>query len=729
MKKLKKGLLLSLLTVFCATTFAINPPDEGMWLPMFIKDYNYATMQKLGLKLTPEQLYDINNSSLKDAIVQLGDGFCTGEMVSRDGLMFTNHHCGYSSVVELSTVEHDYLTNGFFAMNKKEELPANFSVNFLERMEDVTKTVLLDVTTKMSEEERDKTISAAIKKLQKENSENGRYKVVVKPFYEGNEYYMFIYTTYEDVRLVCAPPSAIGKFGGDTDNWMWPRHTGDFTVFRIYTAPDGSPAKYDEKNVPFHPKHYLPISLKGYQPNDYTMIWGYPGTTERFKTSYEVQNSINIEGPGIYEPLDILLPVINDAMNADEAVRLKYADDYASLANTWKNQKGMVASLKALKVVETKQKQEKELTKWINAGKSREELYGNCLDEIKRASENIDGNAYKAMMDANMMLYSSATLLTAWRTHNNMTLQKGEKAFTDKKIESLTAVYDKNLNNKDLETEIQVIMASLKIWKNVPESYRPNLDELLKPYKGSTEKFEQAVRNSIFISKDNFEAFLQKPSNKVLEKDPIHRYLQSLMGVIIANQHIYEDMSKLDVPRRTYLAALKAMNEDTPMYPDANSTMRTTYGTVCDYYPADGVHYNYFTTTKGILEKEIPGDPEFDVPAKLKQLIENKDFGDYLDADGSMHVCFLSNNDITGGNSGSPIMNGNGELIGLAFDGNWEALSSDIVFNTELQRCINVDVRYVLFVIDKFGGAGYLLKEMDIRKNVESTTPISTLPE
>ena len=273
----KKALMLLVATAFCATTFAINPPDEGMWLPMFIKNYNYAEMQRLGLRLTAEQLYDINHSSLKDAIVQLGDGFCTGEMVSRDGLMFTNHHCGYSSVVELSSVEHDYLMNGFFAMSREEELPVQFHVNFLERMEDVTAIVLADVKEDATEEAREKVIEAAIKKLQKENSESGRYKVVVKPFYEGNEYYMFIYTTYEDVRLVCAPPSAIGKFGGDTDNWMWPRHTGDFTVFRIYTAPDGSPAKYDKANVPFHPKHFLPISIKGYQPGDYTMIWGYPG--------------------------------------------------------------------------------------------------------------------------------------------------------------------------------------------------------------------------------------------------------------------------------------------------------------------------------------------------------------------------------------------------------------------------------------------------------------------
>ncbi len=717
MKKLKQVLLLSLLTVFSATTFAINPPDEGMWLPMFIKNYNYATMQKLGLKLTAEQLYDINHSSLKDAIVQLGDGFCTGEMVSKDGLMFTNHHCGYSSIVELSTVEHDYLTNGFFAMSKEEELPANFHVNFLERMEDVTSIVLAEVKEDMSEEAREKAVSAAIKKLQKENSNEGRYKVVVKPFYEGNEYYMFIYTTYEDVRLVVAPPSSIGKFGGDTDNWMWPRHTGDFTVFRIYTAPDGSPAKYSKENVPFHPKHFLPISIKGYDAGDYTMIWGYPGTTQRFLTSYEVQMAIDITDPAVYEPLDIILPVITDQMNADEAVRLQYADDHASLANYWKNQHGEVASLKNLRVVNKKQQEEKELTQWINANSDRQKKYGNCLNDIKKIVEGLDGNAYKAMTNANLCLSASATLLTAWRTQAALSLEKGEKGFSEKKIAAQLAVFEDNLNDKDQETEIDIIMATIKTWKRLPADKQPNIDEIInKNYKGSLDNFRAALEKSIFISKENFEKFLNKPSNKVLEKDPIYQYLQAVIAVVMVNQHVYAELEKLDVPRRTYLAALKEFNAETPMYPDANSTMRCTYGTVCDYYPADGVHYNYFTTTKGILQKEIPGDPEFDVPAKLKELILAKDFGQYADKDGDLHVCFLSNNDITGGNSGSAIMNANGELIGLAFDGNWEALSSDIVFNTKLQRCINVDARYVLFVIDKFGGAGYLLNEMDIRR-------------
>ena len=713
---LKKQLLLIAVLAITAPVFAVNPPDEGMWLPMFIKNYNYATMQRMGLKLTADQLYDINHSSLKDAIVQLGDGFCTGEMVSKDGLMFTNHHCGYSSVVELSSVEHDYLNNGFFAMSKEEELPVNFHVHFLERMEDVTDVVLAKVDNSTSEAERAKYVEEAIKKLRKDNSQDGRYKVVVKPFYEGNEYYMFIYTMYEDVRLVVAPPSAIGKFGGDTDNWMWPRHTGDFTVFRIYTAPDGSPAKYSKDNVPMHPKHFLPVSLKGYKPGDYTMIWGYPGTTNRFMTSYEVQNEIDINAPAIYEPLDVILPVMHDAMEASNKVNLQYADKHASLANYWKNQHGEVESLIALKVVESKAKEEAELTKWINANKDRKEKYGNCLEEIAKICKSVNGQKYKSAINANLQFSASATLLATLRLQGQLMLDEGEKKFGDSKVEKLLKSFDNFNNDTDPATEAKIIVAALSTWKNFPEANRPDLSFFTKNYKGNNDAFEKALLKSIFISKDNFEQFLRKPSNKVLEKDPAFLYSRSLFNFIMLNSSALDVEEKLEVPRRTYIAALKEMNAATPMYPDANSTMRTTFGTVCDYYPADGVHYNYYTTTKGILEKEVPGDFEFDVPAKLKKLILDKDFGQYLDKDGTMHVCFLSNNDITGGNSGSPIMNANGELIGLAFDGNWEALSSDIVFNTELQRCINVDVRYVLFIIDKFGGAGYLLNEMDVRK-------------
>ena len=717
---MKKTFLLLILAFISMKMFATTPPDEGMWLPMFIKNYNYAEMQKLGLKLTPEQLYDINNNSLKDAIVQLGSGFCTGEMVSPDGLMFTNHHCGYQFIVEHSTEEHDYLKNGFWAMNRDEELPnPGFTVNFLIRMEDVTSAVLDSVKSGMKEGPRDKIINKAIEKLKKANSDNGKYSVIIKPFYEGNEYYMFVYVTYKDVRLVGAPPSAIGKFGGDTDNWMWPRHTGDFSIFRIYTAPDGAPAEYSKDNVPLHPKHFLPVSLKGVELGDYTMIWGYPGTTERFMTSFEVKNATTIDNPAVVEACNYMLPIIRDNMNVNDKVRLGYANHYASLSNMWKNKQGETESLIKLKVTDRKAVEEKALTEWINKDKNRQAKYGNALAKIDSLCSNIDAPAMKNFWYANLALMASKITITPFRLQG-IKPSKEQKSFDDAAKEKLLNSYRKLMEDTDPATEQGIIEAALKLWKTVPKGYR--LDELFaymnKAFKGDEKAFAAAiVSKSIYGSEDNLKKFLDKPSLKVYENDPLVHYSQAIFGLILKSQGMYANYEEsLSIARRNYLAALKEMNAATPMYPDANSTMRVTYGSVIDYYPADGVHYTFQTTGKGILEKEKPGDPEFDVPARLKQLIENKDFGDYALKNGDLPVCFLSNNDITGGNSGSPIMNANGELTGLAFDGNWEALSSDIVFNTQLQRCINVDVRYVLFVIDKYAGAGYLLKEMTIVK-------------
>jgi len=717
---MKKCFSLLILFFISMRMFAVAPPDEGMWLPMFITNYNYAEMQKLGLKLTPEQLYDINNSSLKDAIVQLGNGFCTGEMVSPDGLMFTNHHCGYQFIVEHSTEEHDYLKNGFWAMNHDEELPnPGFTVNFLVRMEDVTSDILDSVKSDMKESMRIKIINKAIDKLKKANSDKGKYSVVIKPFYEGNEYYMFVYVTYKDVRLVGAPPSAIGKFGGDTDNWMWPRHTGDFSIFRIYTAPDGSPAEYSKDNVPLHPKHFLPISLKGVELGDYAMIWGYPGTTERFMTSFEVKNAITIDNPALVEACNYMLPVIRDNMNANDKVRLGYADHYASLSNMWKNKQGQTESLIRLRVADKKAAEEKVLTAWINKDKNRQYKYGQVLRKIDSLCSNIDALSMKNYWYANIALVASKTSLTPFRLQG-IKPSKAQKSFDETTKERLLDNYRNLMEGTDIDTEQGVIEAALKLWKNVPEEYRLNdlFAYINKYYKGDERAFASAIVNkSILGSEDNFKKFLDKPSLKVYENDPLIHYSQAIFGLIIQLQGKYANYEDaLSIARRDYLAALKEMNADTPMYPDANSTMRVTYGSIIDYYPADGVHYTFQTTGKGILEKEKPGDPEFDVPLKLKQLIEDKDFGDYALKNGDLPVCFLSNNDITGGNSGSPIMNANGELIGLAFDGNWEALSSDIVFNTQLQRCINVDVRYVLFVIDKYAGAGHLLKEMTIVK-------------
>lgn len=705
---MKKIFFWALSMVLCMNSFATNPPDEGMWLPMFIKDYNYADMQRMGLKLTPEQLYDINNSSLKDAVVQLGNGFCTGEVVSKDGLMLTNHHCGYSFIVEHSTEEHDYLKNGFCAMSKEEELPnEGFYVNFLVRMDDVTAKIFDNVTDGMNATDRESAISSAIATLESEYSEDGKYTVVVKPFYEGNEYYMFTYITYKDVRLVFAPPSSVGKFGGETDNWMWPRHTGDFSMFRIYTAPDGSPALYSKDNVPLQPKHFLSINLQGVKEGDFSMVWGYPGTTERFMTSYEVNVTTQYDNPAFVGVLDAILPVIRDAMRSSDRIRLGYAKDFASMSNSWKNKKGETESLIKLKVADKKAKQEAALQEWINQDPKRQEKYGTVLQDIKNVCDSLDANSLKALTYSNLILSNSKTMLFPL----DVSLKKTNN---DEEFGEAIDEYNTYMEGSDPATEKAIILASLKVWNDVPVEYRPDIFTLInKKYKGNLEKFvDVAFEKSVFSSVENYKKAVPKLSSDLLEKDLLTTYIQSLIDVLQLNYFNYmmyeQELSSL---RNLYLAAVKEMNGSTPMYPDANSTMRMTYGQVLDYYPVDGVHYKYYTTTDGILEKEIPNDAEFDVPAKLKNLILNKDFGKY-GKNGTLSVCFLSNNDITGGNSGSPVINGNGELIGIAFDGNWEALSSDIVFNQDLQRCICVDIRYVMFIIDKFGGAGYLLDEM-----------------
>ncbi|MCL2246985.1 MAG: S46 family peptidase [Lentimicrobiaceae bacterium] len=712
---MKKTTFILLFSLLLAPAFANPTPDEGMWLPMFIKDYNYEQMQKLGLQLTPEQLYDINHSSLKDAIVQLGGGFCTGEMISKDGLMLTNHHCGYSFVVNHSTEENDYLKNGFWAMSKEEELPnEGFNVSFLVRMEDVTHFVLDSIKDGTSDANRKKAIDKVITKLKKENAENGKYSVEVKPFYEGNEYYMFVYITYKDVRLVGAPPSGIGKFGGDTDNWMWPRHTGDFTLFRIYTDKEGNPAPYSKDNIPLAPKHFLPINIQGIEKGDYAMIWGYPGATERFMTSYEVLNTMNTMNPPLVFACDMILPTINDAINATTKVRLLYADDFLGLSNLWKLKKGETLSLAKLKVADRKAEQEKGLQNWIAQNTERTRKYGNTLSDIEQVCSNLNEETMKVFWYAQISLMASKTLLFPYQT--NVKLGKDEKKFSQEQIDKFTTKYNAFSKGIDHETEMQIVLATLKLWKTLPQENQPNIFQHIdKNYKGDIGLFLKAIsENSILSTEANFTKYLQKPSTKIYENDPLIKYFQSIFGILITNQAAYVAYdSKLSSARHHYLAAIKEMSTDKPLYPDANSTMRVTYGQVLDYYPQEAVHYDWITTTEGLLAKDIPNDPEFEVPEKLKELILAKDYGRY-GKNGVLNVCFLTNNDITGGNSGSPVINANGELIGCAFDGNWESLSSNIIYNPDLQRCINVDIRYVLFVIDKLGGAGYLLKEMTI---------------
>ncbi len=717
---MKKISILSLAFILFSVVLFAKPspkPDEGMWLPMFFKQLNYSTMQKMGLKLTAEQLYSINNSSLKDAIVQFGNG-CTGEIVSEKGLLFTNHHCGYDAIAGQSSVEHDYLKNGFWAYKMEEELPIpDMTVSFLISMSDVTKEILGEDVNNFDKAKIKDKISLNIKALEEKYSEDGRYKVVVKPFFEGLEYYMFVYEVFTDIRLVGAPPSSIGKYGGDTDNWMWPRHTGDFSIFRVYANGENRPAKFSKDNVPYTPKHFLPISIKGVEREDFTMIWGFPGSTERYMTSGEVYNTINVSDPGVIRAGEFLLPNMKKMMDKDDKIRIMYASDYASKMNLWKNKKGELRGLKRLDVYGKKKAIENRLQEWLNQDPTRKEKYGNVIEDLDKANKKIGSSkSEKYSWYGNLGLMTSTRTLMAMRVGFTLNSIGKDHPNYNAVIKRITGQLEEHYAKYDDATEKEIFKGLVNMLLDVENSeMKTYLD---KKYKGNVDKFVDNVYKKSFIAnKKNFDKFIKKPNAKKMDKDEmfiVAEIAYNLLGV--DDKETQKAQEELANARHRFLAALREMDKSLVQYPDANFTMRMTYGQVLDYYPADAIHYDFKTTLEGVMEKEDPNSTEFVVPAKLKELYNTKDYGDYADKNGKIIPCFLSNNDITGGNSGSPILNAEGHLIGLAFDGNWEAMSGDIAFEPELQRTINVDARYVLFIIDKFAGAKNIIEELTIIK-------------
>ena len=713
--------LLSILVILVTFSASQARADEGMWLLPLIDKLNIGTMTEMGLKLTAEDIYSINQASLKDAIVIFGGG-CTGEIVSPQGLLLTNHHCGYGAIQRLSSVENDYLNNGFWAMSKEEELPSQgLSVTFLVRIEDVSERVLSKISPDMTEAARREAVMAESSAITAEATKDTHYNARVQPFYSGNQYFLLVYEVYSDVRLVGTPPNSIGKFGHDTDNWMWPRHTGDFSVFRVYMSPDGKPAQYSKDNVPLQPKRYLPVSIKNLQKDDFSMVMGYPGGTTRYMTSYEVDEAMRITNANRIKIRGIRQEIWMKDMMADPKVNIQYASKYSGSSNYWKFSIGQNQGLTRLRTADKKAAFEAEFMKWVKADPERTAKYGNALSLIESA---VKGRAEKfnAQQYINEVFRSSTEMISfaGQMTVLEEALAAKDTERTKGMIERLKRGLDNFYGNYNLPTDVKTTKAMIKLYReDIDPKFLPDFYSLIdKKFKGNVDAFvDDIFARSVFTSPARLNAFLESPSLKVLQKDPAFIVAKSIDGVRSSLQKELEGFSAdLSKGQRTYMAGVMEYVPDKTQYPDANFTMRLSYGKVQDYYPYDAVHYNWFTTLDGVVQKHKPGDYEFDLPQRLIDLNNSKEYGRYAAAEGHLPVCFITNNDITGGNSGSPVINGNGELIGLAFDGNWEAMTGDIAFEPDFQRTICVDIRYVLWVIDIYSGAGHLLKEMDIRQ-------------
>jgi len=721
---MKKTITL-LLALFLSIPFQ-SKADEGMWFLMFIGK-NIKDMEKMGLKLTAEEIYSINNSSLKDAIVQFNGG-CTAEIISKNGLLLTNHHCGYDKIAELSTPENDYLTHGFWAKTWHDELaPKNISVRFFIRMDNVTDRILALLSEELSEKDRERIINQEIAKIQSENDEDGKYTVSVRPFFQGNEYYYFVYQDFEDVRLVATPPDMIGRFGGDTDNWEWPRHTGDFSMFRVYTDKDGNPAKYSLDNIPFKPKHHLPISLAGVRENDFAMILGYPGRTNRWMPSGGIEQNVKFAYPAWVEGSKTAMDQMKKHMDKDPKVKLDYASQYARIANYWKNRQGMIDALTLHKTAEVKAQTEQKFEKWANK-KSNRKQYGNVISDINeyyaKTNKNASHNNYvfsllRASNYATIPYRLGAQLLNYIKA--NQAKRNELKPDLDQTIEEMYATLYQPLERDVLVAELNLY--AQKGGKNIA----PYVAELVQKNNGDFANYiDESLNNSIFTSKETIIDFLEKindQNNAELSERIVSDEMFKLSNDLLMRYRAKTDQEKQldDKFAKAFRLMVKGMREsglNNIEYPDANSTLRLTYGKVVTLpeHPTrkNDAKANYYTTLRGTIAKHNPNDDEFDNPQKLIDLYNKKDFGRYANENGEISVNFLTDNDITGGNSGSPVLNGKGELIGLAFDGNIESMAGDVIFDDKLQRTISVDIRYVLFIIDKYANAQNLINEMTI---------------
>ena len=705
------GLLLSL----CLYT-GIHA-DEGMWMLNRLKESNWERMRELGFQLNPEQLYDTIRPSLKDAIVIFGGG-CTGVTVSDKGLIFTNHHCGYSAIQSQSSVEHNYLRDGFVAQTQEEELPIpNLSVYYLIKTVDVTDEVLAEITGDMTEEERSKAIEKASNELANQYTDDDNSVVArVNAYFAGNAYYLNLYEEVTDVRLVFAPPSSIGKFGDDTDNWMWPRHTGDFSIFRAYANPDKKRG-YREDNVPYQPKYVSKVSIEGYDKNAYAMTIGFPGRTGRYLTSWGVMQRIKSANEPRIEVRGIKQEIWQKAMMESEAVKIKYASKYSGSSNYWKNSIGMNRGLERMHVIERKQAIEQEFRNWLNANPDKKILYGEVLPLLESAYTSTDETQRiltyltEAFTGGAEIVRLASPFLPDGDAKSYFKTNKIRNFFENNLLPAYKD-YEPALDEKVLAAMLQIVK------KRVPAQSLPDIYTIIdKKYKGNYVKYAaELFKNSVVPYPEKLKETLLNPKKaENLKKDPAVQLAQSVLQQRNSLRNSITQ-SRYDIAKgeRLFFAGLREMKPDVNFSSDANSTMRMSYGSVGGYVPYDGAWYDYFTTSKGVVEKYVKDDYEFNVQPEILDLLRKKDFGRYGNGRGEINVNFLTNNDITGGNSGSPIFDGKGRLLGLAFDGNWEAMSGDIAFEPEVQRCIGVDIRYILYIIDQWGHCQRLLNELKI---------------
>ncbi len=717
--------IILILTLLASTLLSVLcVPDEGMWIPLLIEKYNIRLMQEKGFKLNADDIYSINKACMKDAVVSFGGG-CTGELISPDGLLITNHHCGYSQIQRLSTLEHDYLTNGYWAMSREEEFacPGLF-VTFLKRMEDVTDLMFKGITDGMDIAAREKILSQNSGELARKAVEGTNYTASIRPFYMGNQYFLFVYETFNDIRFVGAPPSAIGKFGGETDNWIWPRHTGDFSLFRVYANKDNKPAGYSKDNIPYKPLYHFPVSLKGVHEGDFTMVFGYPGSTTEYAPSYYIDMVKNFINPKRIAINTRKIDIMEAAMNTDPLIRLQYSAKKSGIANGWKKSIGENQGLDRMKTIEKKQEFEKRLTDWINADETRKAKYGNLLPSYAKLYSQLKDYTLANSITGDAFFNSGAEVVGFAR--NMITLaglyEKNSDATRISVVKSdlITSAkgFFKNFNR---ETDEKLFVAVMALYGESLDTkwQAPEYIKIRSACKGNFQALaDKLYPKTIFADEAKFTAFVtgfNKGSLSRLKKDPIYMLAKSASDFLSSNvrgelNRLNSEIQKLNP---LYMTAQMEFGKDRLFYPDANSTLRVAYGSVKGYYSRDAVYFKYYSTLKGIIEKDNPAIYDYDVPEKLRQLYATKDYGRYTQ-DGEVPVCFIADNHTTGGNSGSPVLNADGQLIGINFDRAWEGVASDIAFNPEQSRNISLDIRYALFIIDKFAGAGYLLKEMTI---------------